>query len=313
MSPLGRFTRPQVQKLSKLQRKLPPSRPRAEACESPSGESDGTVGAGRCVLVAGDDPDVLPLLVYHLAANGYRILTARSAAEGLAITRGDRPDLVIVGAHLPDLPGLELLRRLRVPGHEGAAGTPHELVAVVLLLTGDGDGAAHEAERLQALALGADDVVTAPFNVQELVLRATAILRRVHGAPSEPHSVFVLGGSLLHVDVDARQVTVEDVPVQLTRSEFSILQALVEHAGRLRTRAQLNEALCGAAGNRTAHTRAVDIQVSRLRGKLGIAGDLIETVRGEGYRLRKPRLRRADPGEPHAAAARHPFEARRHA
>ena len=241
-----------------------------------------------------DDPDVLPLTVYHLAMNGYRLLTARSATEGLAIARGVRPDLIIIGARLPDLPGPELLRRLRLPGSHGAASAPDQTMAVLLLLTGD--GVAREEMRLEALSLGADDVITAPFNVQEVILRAAAILRRMHSAPSAPRAVFALGGTLLHIDVDARQVMVEDVPVQLTRTEFSILQALAEHAGRLRTRAQLNEVLWGAAGHRSDRTRAVDIQVSRLRGKLGTAGNLIETVRGEGYRLRKPALLRGDPG-----------------
>ena len=286
----GQFTRQQVKKQTTMQRKLPPGLARAGYDSKP--QPSKSLGAGRCVLVVDDDPDLLPLTVYHLAANGYRILTARSAAEGLAIARGAGPDLVIIGAHLPDFSGPELLRRLRLRGPAGAAGAPHEEVAVLLLLAGD--GVAREAERLEVLALGADDVLTAPFNVQELVLRAAAILRRVHSAPSGPRSVLMLGGTLLHIDVEARQVMVEDVPVELTRTEFSILQALAEHAGRLRTRAQLNEVLWGAGVNRSERTRAVDIQVSRLRGKLGVAGDLIETVRGEGYRLRKPRLLRGD-------------------
>ena len=298
MSRRGQFTRQQVKKQTTMQRKLPPAPVRADGSNPPP---VGRLGAGRSVLVVDDDPDLLPLAVYHLAANGYRILTARSAAEGLAIARGAEPDLVIVGAHLPDLSGLELLRRLRVPGPPGAASDPREDVAVLLLLAEDGAG--REAERLEVLALGADDVLTAPFNVQEIVLRAAAILRRVHSVPSGPRSVLMLGGSLLHMDVEARQVMVEGVPVELTRTEFSILQALAEHAGRLRTRAQLNEVLWGAAVNRAERTRAVDIQVSRLRAKLGIAGDLIETVRGEGYRLRKPRLLRGEPGGHEAASA----------
>lgn len=289
MSRRGRFTRPQVRKQTRIQRKLPPSlvtsdapaaahRPRAEPA------------AGQSVLVVDDDPAIVPLTIYHLAARGYRILTARSAAEGLATAHLERPDLIIVGAQLPDLSGAELLRRLHVPGPSGAAGAPHETVAVLLLLAGGGDLAGRGAERVAALALGADDVLTPPFDVQELMLRVAAILRRKRGSPGHARGVFELGGTLLLVDVEARQVTVENVPVNLTRTEFSILQTLAEHAGRLRTRVQLSEALWGSAANRAPRTRAVDVQVSRLRVKLGPAGQLIETVRGEGYRLRKPVL-----------------------
>ena len=242
------------------------------------------------MLVVDDDPEIVPLTVYYLATRGYRILTARSATEGLAIVRADPPDLVIVGARLPDVSGAELLRRLRVS--ESVAGSaPHEAIAVLLLLAGDGDRHARETERVDALALGADDVLTPPFNVQELMLRVAAILRRVQGSSPAPRGVVTIGDRMLVVDVDAHQVMVEDAPVDLTRTEFSVLQSLAEHAGLLRTRAQLSEALWGVAERRTAHSRAVDVQVSRLRVKLGRAGDLIETVRGEGYRLRQPRTR----------------------
>ena len=178
----GRFTRPQVKKQTHLQRKRAPGIARADQPAVPA--ANRTVGTvGQSVLVIDDDSAVLPLTVYYLATCGYRILTARSGAEGLAIAHDERPDLVIVGARLSDLPGTELLRRLRLPGPAGAAGAPHESVAVLLLLTGDGDWTARQTERLDALALGADDVLAPPFDVQELMLRAAAILRRVRGAP----------------------------------------------------------------------------------------------------------------------------------
>ncbi|HEU4720409.1 MAG TPA: response regulator transcription factor [Gemmatimonadaceae bacterium] len=284
----GRFTRPQVRKQTRIQRKLPPSLVPSDTPSAAPGPRAERTG-GQCVLVVDDDPAIVPLTIYYLATRGYRILTARSAAEGLATAHRERPDLIIVGAHLPDLPGVEVLRRLHVPGPSGAAGAPHEAVAVLLLLAGDGDLADREAERVAALALGADDVLTPPFNPQELMLRVAAILRRARGSSGGPRGVFELGGTLLLLDVDARHVTVEDVPVNLTRTEFSILQTLAEHAGRLRTRTQLSEVLWGSAANRAPRTRAVDVQVSRLRVKLGPAGHLIETVRGEGYRLRKGR------------------------
>jgi two-component system phosphate regulon response regulator PhoB len=307
----GRFTRPQVKKQTQIQRKLPPGLSPAEASLMPLAARTERTGS-QCVLVVEDDPAIVPLTVYYLATRGYRIITARSAAEGLATARSERPDLIIVGARLPDLSGAELLRRLHVPGPAGAAGAPNEAVAVLLLLAGAGDPGAREAERLAALALGADDVLAPPFNVHELILRVAAILRRVRGSPAGPHTVFELGDTLLVVDVEARQVTVEDATVHLTRTEFSILQTLAEHAGRLRTRAQLSEALWGSAAHRAPRTRAVDVQVSRLRVKLGPAGHLIETVHGEGYRLRKPRSR-SDAAPPHEPTSDRDEGARRQA
>ena len=286
----GRFTRPQAEKGTQIQRKLPPSLASADTSAALRPQRTGT----QCVLVVDDDPDLVPLTVYHLATRGYRLLTARSAAEGLAIVRVDPPDLVLVGARLPDFSGTELLRRLRV-AESGAAGAPREAIAVLLLLTGDGDRFARETERVDALALGADDALTPPFNVQELMLRVAAILRRVHRPSRAPRGVLEIGDTLLVVDTDAHQVTVENALVHLTRTEFSVLQNLAEHAGRLRTRAQLGDALWGVAARRSPHTRAVDVQVARLRVKLGPAGNLIETVRGEGYRLRKPTARHGAP------------------
>jgi DNA-binding response OmpR family regulator len=239
------------------------------------------------VLVVDAEREGVALAAYHLAANGYRVSTALRGAEALAGIARERPDFVVLGARLSDIPGLEILRRLRLPGPPGAAGAPSGSVPVLLVLGGEGDHAAREAERLEALALGADDVLDRPVVFRELLLRMSAILRRVRSAPLDAGAVFELGA--LRVDVPGRYVTVDGEPVELTRTEFGLLQALAQHAGRLQTRAQLSETLWGESAVGKPRNRALDIQLSRLRAKLGRAAAMVETVRREGYRLQRPR------------------------
>jgi two-component system phosphate regulon response regulator PhoB len=278
MAPRGRFTRPQH----------PPTATRrigpwtASAAEPPAPAS----GAGARVLVADGDREGVALAAYHLAANGYRVSTALRGAEALAEVARERPDFLVLGARLPDVPGLEVLRRLRLPGPPGSAGAPCATLPVLLVLGGEGDRAAREAERLDALALGADDVLDRPLVFRELLLRMSSILRRVRPNPLGARALFELGA--LRLDVPGREATVDGVAVALTRTEFGLLHALAEHAGRVRSRAELSETLWGERAVGRPRNRALDIQLSRLRAKLGRAAAMIETVRREGYRLQRP-------------------------
>ncbi len=293
MSPRGRFTR--TQHAATASRKIGPwTAPAAEPA------SASTPGAGQRVLVVNDDAETVALTAYHLAASGYRVYTALRGAEALASVWRERPDFIVLSARLPDIPGLEVLRRLRLPGPSGAAGAPSNSVPVLLMLSGSGDRAQQAAERLDALAIGADDVLERPFVFRELLLRLSSILRRVGAAAPGEHGVFEFGP--LAIDVPGRYVTVDGEPVELTRTEFSILQTLAEHAGRLQTRAQLSETLWGEAAVGKPRNRAVDIQLSRMRRKLGPAGAMLETVRSEGYRLRPPRGAAASPADDESSA-----------
>ena len=234
------------------------------------------------MLVADHHVDGAALAAYHLAAAGHRVDTARTGAEALDALRGARYDLLVVSATLPDVPAAEILRRLRLRDVHGVAGAPLDAIAVLVLLDGAGARAELDAARLSALADGADDVLVRPLVYRELLLRAAAILRRLRGEPAAGERLAV---GPVTVDVPAREVTVAGARVALTPVAFALLRTLAAHAGRLQTRAQLHEAVWGPGAVRP---RAVDLQISRLRAKLGPAGAMIETVLGEGYRLRRP-------------------------
>jgi two-component system phosphate regulon response regulator PhoB len=226
--------------------------------------------AGERVLVVDDEPDIVALVAYHLAKSGYAVSTATSGTDGLAIARRDKPSLVVLDLMLPGLTGLEVMEHLR--------GDPATSRIAVLMLTARRE----EADRVQGLTLGADDYLTKPFSPQELVLRVTAILRRVKAGGEESGDVQQIGP--LKIDSTAHRVTVDGRELDLTPTEFKLLLLLAERKGRVQPRNMLLEIVWEAAPD--IQTRTVDMHVQRLRAKLGEAGDLIETVRGFGYRIR---------------------------
>jgi two-component system phosphate regulon response regulator PhoB len=237
--------------------------------------SAGGDGADR-ILVVDDEPDIVALVVYHLAKAGYRVSTASSGSDALAIAKRDRPALVVLDLMLPGMSGFELLAKLRE--EESTAGI------AVLMLTARKE----EPDRIRGLELGADDYLTKPFSPQELVLRVGAILRRISGA-GERADVITTGA--IRIDRSAHRVTVNDLEVELTPTEYKLLLTLAERRGRVQSRTHLLEAVWDAAPD--IQTRTVDMHVQRLRTKLHPAGDLIETVRGFGYRLKVPGARDA--------------------
>ena len=237
--------------------------------------SAGGDGADR-ILVVDDEPDIVALVVYHLAKAGYRVSTASSGSDALAIAKRDRPALVVLDLMLPGMSGFELLAKLRE--EESTAGI------AVLMLTARKE----EPDRIRGLELGADDYLTKPFSPQELVLRVGAILRRISGA-GERADVITTGA--IRIDRSAHRVTVNDLEVELTPTEYKLLLTLAERRGRVQARTHLLEAVWDAAPD--IQTRTVDMHVQRLRTKLHPAGDLIETVRGFGYRLKVPGARDA--------------------
>lgn len=230
-------------------------------------------GAGERILVADDEADILALVAYHLAKSGYRVSTAASGPEALAAARHERPALVVLDLMLPGLSGYDVLEQLRRDETTRAI--------AVLMLTARRE----EQDRIRGLSLGADDYLTKPFSPQELVLRVGAILRRMAAAPGGSADTLVLG--VLRIDRSAHRVLVEEQEVELTPTEYKLLLTLAERKGRVQERGQLLETVWDAAPD--IQTRTVDMHVQRLRTKLGLAGDMIETVRGFGYRLRAPR------------------------
>ena len=232
---------------------------------------------GERILVVDDEPDIVALVAYHLAKAGYRVSTASSGVEALEAVRRERPALVVLDLMLPGMSGYEVLEQLR-----GAEET-RELA--VLMLTARRE----EPDRIQGLSMGADDYLTKPFSPQELVLRVGAILRRLSAGGGTPGERLQLGP--IEIDLGAHQVRVDGAAVELTPTEFKLLLTLAERRGRVQGRAHLLETVWEAAPD--IQTRTVDMHVQRLRAKLGAAGDLIETVRGFGYRLRVPQSRPA--------------------
>jgi two-component system phosphate regulon response regulator PhoB len=222
------------------------------------------------VLVVDDEPDITALVAYHLAKAGYQVATAASGPEAIRLAEDQAPDLVVLDLMLPGLSGYEVLEALRR--------RPQTQDVGVILLTARKE----EADRIRGLSLGADDYLVKPFAPQELVLRVGAVLRRLAGPPVASGSKVVAGP--LTVDRAAHKVTVAGQDVELTATEYKLLVTLAERRGRVQSRAQLLETVWEAHPD--IQTRTVDMHMQRLRAKLGAAADLLETVRGFGYRFR---------------------------
>src|SRR5688500_16340751 len=232
---------------------------------------------GDRILVVDDEPDIIALVAYHLARAGYRVSTASTGMEALHAAREEQPALVVLDLMLPELSGFQVLERMRADG--ALADIP------VLMLTARRD----EPDRVQGLSLGADDYLVKPFSPQELVLRVRNILRRTRAKAVDRRNVTTIG--TVEIDKDAHAVTLDGQQVELTATEYKLLMTLAERRGRVQSRAQLLESVWESAPD--IQTRTVDMHVQRLRAKLGASGDMIETVRGFGYRLRVPQGRPA--------------------
>jgi two-component system phosphate regulon response regulator PhoB len=233
--------------------------------------------SGERILVVDDEPDIVALVAYHLAKAGYRVSTAAAGAEALATARQECPSLVVLDLMLPGMSGYDVLEQLR--------GSESTREVAVLMLTARRE----ESDRIRGLLLGADDYLTKPFSPQELVLRVGAILRRVGAPPPRAGDVLTIGP--LQIDRGAHRVSVDGHGVELTPTEYKLLLTLAERRGRVQARTHLLETVWEAAPD--IQTRTVDMHVQRLRAKLGPAGELIETVRGFGYRLRAGHSRSA--------------------
>ena len=221
------------------------------------------------VLVVDDEPDITALVAYHLAKAGYRVSTAANGRDALNAASEERPDVVVLDVMLPGVGGYDVLSELRR--------RPETRDVGVILLTARRD----EPDRIQGLSLGADDYLTKPFSPAELVLRVQALLRRLTAPAVSSGSVVVVGR--LVIDRAAHRVTVDGREITLTATEYRLLDTLVERRGRVQARSQLLEIVLEAQPD--IQTRTIDMHVQRLRTKLGDLGELIETVRGFGYRF----------------------------
>lgn len=220
------------------------------------------------ILIVEDEADIRELLAFNLQREGYAALETGNGRDGLDMARAQRPDLILLDVMLPGMDGFSVCRELERD--------PVTARIPVIMLTARGE----EVDRIVGLELGADDYVIKPFSVRELILRIRAILRRQTAASSAPR----LARHGVEVDPAAHRVSVHGKVVELTATEFRLLEDLMRHAGTVRTREQLLNGVWGYQFE--GYARTVDTHVRRLRVKLGQGADLVETVRGVGYRFR---------------------------
>jgi DNA-binding response OmpR family regulator len=222
------------------------------------------------VLVVEDEQDIAGLLERVL--DGDMQVDVVGAGDAALRSLSERePDLIILDLNLPVLSGVEVCRIVRTRDD-----TAH--IPIIMLTARSG-----ESDRVTGLEIGADDYITKPFSLRELVARVRAVLRRGPAEPARPAVPIVYRGARLTADFDAVSVEVDGQQVRLTRREFELLRYLVENRNRVVSRDRLLERVWGY--DRLVETRSVDVHVGRLRAKLGDVGRQIETVVGLGYRF----------------------------
>ncbi len=223
------------------------------------------------ILIIEDDPALTEILTYNFRRAGYETRVVADGLAGIAAAVKHPPDLVVLDLMLPGIDGVEICRRLRAH--------PATRNLLILMLTAK----AEEADQMVGFAVGADDYVTKPFSVRLLLERVKALLRRRQQVGEQSD---VLASQGVELDRKRHVVQAGGVRLELTPSEFGLLETLMRHPGRAFTRADLIDAALG--GDAIVLERTIDVHIRSLRKKLGQHADLVETVRGVGYRFREP-------------------------
>jgi len=224
------------------------------------------------ILIIEDEKDLAQLISYNLGQEGFRTKVVSDGEEGYEKALRETPELIILDLMLPKMNGLEVCRKLR--SHPQGKNIP------VLMLTAKGE----EIDRVVGFEVGADDYMVKPFSPRELVLRAKAILKRTGDAKGEA-DVSAIRMGVLELDPTQHRVWVKKKEMILTATEFKLLEYMLKSRGRVLTRDLLLDKVWGY--DVAVTTRTVDTHIKRLREKLGKAGDVIETLRGVGYRLKE--------------------------
>ncbi len=222
------------------------------------------------ILIVDDEKPIRTLVRSYLEADSFEVLEGQTGAEAIELARSSSPDLIILDVGMPVLDGIEALREIR---------TFSDVYVVMLTARSD------EVDKLVGLSVGADDYLTKPFSPRELVARIKAVLRRQRGATTAPASDQLLFADLV-IDLGRRQVTIAEVPAELTTLEFDLLAALAAQPGRVFSRRQLIEAIWG--WDYFGDERVVDVHIRKLRKALGddaAESHIIGTVRGVGYKF----------------------------
>ena len=230
-----------------------------------------TMPKGR-ILVVDDEPDIVELVRYNLAKEGYQVRTVLSGEKALADADEGLPDLIVLDLMLPGVDGLDVCRKLKQ--------NPRTAHIPIIMLTAKGE----DADIVTGLELGAEDYVTKPFSPRVLMAMVRTVLRR-RRREEEEGSLEPIMVHNMKIDPARHEVLLDDRSVELTASEFKILSFLARRPGWVFSREQIISAVKGQ--DYPVTDRSVDVQIVGLRKKLGDAGDFIETVRGVGYRFRE--------------------------
>ena len=222
------------------------------------------------VLVIEDEPDIRKTIDYNLSKESFKVIQAASIEEGEKALASNKIDVIILDLMLPDGSGLTLCRDIK--------SEPETKNIPVIILTAKTE----EVDRVVGFELGADDYVTKPFSVRELILRVKAILKRGTSLEENNGNAEYSFGEL-KINYEEHQAYIDGQEISLTALEFKLLKHLIKRKGRVQTRDQLLEDVWGYSSNVT--TRTVDTHIKRLREKLGLVGDHIQTIRGVGYRF----------------------------
>ena len=221
------------------------------------------------ILIIEDEPDIRKNLEYNLSREGYSVLTAASIAEAEQLIYSNNLSLILLDLMLPDGSGLELCKKMK--------SDPDVQNLPIIILTAKDD----EVDKVVGFEIGADDYVTKPFSVRELILRIKAVLKRGDSKKDIVEIDRQFGD--LKIDIDSHEVYVDGDLVNLTALEFKLLTQLVDRRGRVQSREQLLADVWGYSAEVT--TRTVDTHIKRLREKLGTMGKYVQTIRGVGYKF----------------------------
>ena len=221
------------------------------------------------ILVLEDEPDIRKTLEYNLSREGYKVISAASIEQAKTLIKSDTFSLFLLDLMLPDGSGLDLCKKLK--GNSETESVP------IIILTAKDD----EIDKIVGLELGADDYVTKPFSVRELILRIKSVLKRGTLKKDIVEIERQFGG--LKINPDSHEVFIDSEEIPLTALEFRLLKELVDKRGRVQSRDQLLTEVWGYSAEVT--TRTVDTHIKRLREKLGSMGKYIQTIRGVGYKF----------------------------
>ncbi|MGB9840540.1 winged helix-turn-helix domain-containing protein [Thermovenabulum sp.] len=229
--------------------------------------------ANEKILIVDDEPNILELLKFNLENNGFKVIKALNGEQALELIKLEKPDLILLDVMLPGIDGYELCKILRRK-------TDTSEIPIILITAKN-----EEIDKILGLEIGADDYITKPFSVRELIARVKAVLRRVEKKEKGENTIRI---SDICIEVDKFEVTVDGRKIDLTPKEFQLLKLFAQNPGRVFSRDYLLEKIWGY--DYLGDTRTVDVHIRHLRQKLGDEQDepkYIETVRGIGYKFKE--------------------------